>query len=531
MSWNPFTIAGVLDEILEWIAARVADVIDALWRLLSWAFLVVPDVTALPQVEAIGTRALFIANTCYVVAIVACGVVVMGRDSVQARYGVAELAPRLLIGIIGANFAMPMCRELIALGNALIQALIGEPVTTDGSLDQLRRTIVDALTNPANALLTLVIGVVIAVLAAMIMVGWVLRLGLLVILIGLAPAALACHGTPWTEPAAKLWWRAFLGVFATVGGQGLALHTGLTVFVSPTANLPALGLPNDPTGTLNLFIVCCLLLAVTRIPALVRRYVTGGQSRNVVGAFVRVAIVQQLGRALTGGLWGGAGRAAAGAAAGRTRRAGNLVARAGGVPLPQPAAVRGGAMPGPVARRPPRTAAASTSARPSEAQPGLDGIRLDQPAAVSRAGPGAGARRVPAGRTPATAMPQRMPRWRRWWAYTESGTGWPSGASRRASGTGWPAESVSGPRVPPVLHALPESARTPAGTGWPVDRPAAPGPAAARTASGTGWPSVPTYGPRTTRTSAAARAAATPRPRPAPRPAAGHGSSGTGWPG
>ncbi|WBB91420.1 hypothetical protein [Verrucosispora sp. WMMC514] len=487
--YNPFTIAAVLDRILEWIAARVADVIDALWRLLSWAFLVVPDVTALPQVQTISTRALLIANTCYVLAIVACGVVVMARDSVQARYGVAELAPRLLIGIIGANFAMPMCRELIAVGNALIQALIGGSVTTDGSLDQLRRTIVDALTNPANALLTLVIGVVIAVLAAMIMVGWVLRLGLLVILVGLAPAALSCHGTPWTEPVATLWWRAFLGVFATVGGQGIALHAGLTVFVSPTANLPALGLPNDPTGTLNLFIVCCLLLAVTRIPGLVRRYVTGGQSRNVVGAFVRVAIVQQLGRALTGGLWGGAGRAAAGAVVGRTRRAGNLVARTGGVPLPQPSGVRTGAGPGPVARRPPRTAAASTSARPSQAQPGV------------------GVRRVPSGRTPATAMPQRMPRWRRWWAYTESGTGWPSGASRS-----WPAESVPGPRVPPVLSAVPESART---------------------ASGTGWPSVPTYGPRTTRTSAAARAAATTRsrPRPSARPAAGRDSSGTGWPG
>ncbi|WBB52428.1 hypothetical protein [Verrucosispora sp. WMMD573] len=489
--YNPFTIAAVLDRILEWIAARVADAIDALWRLLSWAFLVVPDVTALPQVQTISTRALVIANTCYMVAIVACGVVVMARDSVQARYGVAELAPRLLIGIIGANFAMPMCRELIALGNALIQALIGESVTTDGSLDQLRRTIVDALTNPANALLTLVIGVVIAVLAAMIMVGWVLRLGMLVILVGLAPAALSCHATPWTEPVATLWWRAFLGVFATVGGQGIALHAGLTVFVSPTANLPALGLPNDPTGTLNLFIVCCLLLAVTRIPGLVRRYVTGGQSRSVVGAFVRVAIVQQLGRALTGGLWGGAGRAAAGAAVGRARRAGNLAARSGGVPLPQPAGVRSGAGPGPVARRPPRTAAASTPVRPSQAQPGA----------------GAGVRRVPAGRTPATAMPQRMPRWRRWWAYTESGTGWPSGASRN-----WPAESVPGPRVPPVLSAVPESART---------------------ASGTGWPSVPTYGPRTTRTSAAARAAATTRsrPRPSPRPAAGRDSSEAGWPG
>ncbi|MEV7230881.1 hypothetical protein AB0M79_28230 [Polymorphospora sp. NPDC051019] len=387
MLWDIVGISPLLDAVLRWMAERVAEVINILWGLLSSAFLIVPDVTVLPQVQAVGSRALWIVNTCYVLAIIACGVVLMARDSVQARYGVTELAPRLVIGIIAANFAMPMSREFINLGNTLIQAVTGGPVADDGSLGQLQRTILAALTNPANALLTLIIGGVIATLAATIMAGWILRLGLLVILVCVGPAALACHGTLWTEPVAKLWWRAFLGVFATVGGQALALHTGLTVFVSPTANLPALGLPDDPTGTLNLLIVCCLLLAVTRIPALVRRYVTGGQSRNVVGAFVRVAVVQQLGRALTRGLLGG-GCVTARAGADRTRRAPKAGGPGGGTPvggLPLPRPARGsGTTPGPVRRR-------TEAAAPAQA----------------------GAPNLPPERTPGTAMPKRYPRRRR----------------------------------------------------------------------------------------------------------------------
>ncbi|MDG4838276.1 hypothetical protein O7631_17295 [Micromonospora sp. WMMD967] len=481
MFWDIVGVGTLLDEILTWLAQRVADIIDALWSLLSSAFLVVPDVTGLPQVQTISARALMIVNTCFVLAIIACGIVIMGRDSVQARYGVGELAPRLVIGFIAANFATPLSKGLIELGNALTQALTSDSVATDGSLAQMKRTVVDALTNPANALLTLIIGIAIATLVAMIMVGWILRLGLLVILVGIAPVALACHATPWTEPAAKLWWRAFIGALATVIAQALALHTALTVFLSPTANLPALGLPNDPTGTFNLFIICCLLLAVVKIPALMRRYVTGGQSNNVVGAFIRVAIVQQVSRALTGGLWRG-GRQA-------SLSAGRVAARQTGPggpgtspSLPRPTG--GGPRPGPVPRRTAPTAA---------------------PAPAERALP-----QVPSGRTPATAMPQRMPRWRRWWAYTDSGTGWPTDS---------PDQGMRGTSRPP--HG---SGATPSSIG--------PGPASAHTPSGTGWPSTTAYGPRTARASAAARSQATSPlpPTPSSRPSARRNSTGNGLP-
>jgi hypothetical protein len=71
--------------------------------------------------------------------------------------------------------------------------------------------------------------------------------------------------------------------------------------------LPALGLPVDPFGFVNLFIIVVLLWTTVKIPALVRRHVTaGGRSPNFLGAVIRVVVVQQL----TRGLGRGAGRAA-----------------------------------------------------------------------------------------------------------------------------------------------------------------------------------------------------------------------------
>lgn len=90
--------------------------------------------------------------------------------------------------------------------------------------------------------------------------------GLLVVAVGIAPIALALHGTPQTEGAAKLWWRTILGTLGTVVMQAVALHTTLSIFLNPNTNLTVLGLPGDPGAVMNLLIVVCLLWGVLKIP-------------------------------------------------------------------------------------------------------------------------------------------------------------------------------------------------------------------------------------------------------------------------
>jgi hypothetical protein len=109
---------------------------------------------------------------------------------------------------------------------------------------------------------------------------------------------LALHGTPQTEPAAKLWWRTMLGTLGTVVIQAVTLHTTLTTFLNPQANLPALGLPGDPGVVMNLLIVLCLLWAILKIPSMMRRYVTKS-SPSQAGMILRVVLIQQLTRGLS----------------------------------------------------------------------------------------------------------------------------------------------------------------------------------------------------------------------------------------
>lgn len=294
----------LLDAIPRWLAGQVAEALNRLWGLLTSTVLWVPDVTGLPQVQQLTNASTVVVNTGFVLAILTAGVTVMTRETLQVRYGIADLGPRLVVAFVAANMAGPITRALIGAANTLTAALTGEGIAQSGAFRQLARTVTASLADPGAAGLVAVIGLIIAVLVGMLIVLWIVRLGVLVCLAGIAPLALACHSLPFTDPAAKLWWRAILGTLATVVLQAFVLHAALAVFLDPNANLPALGLPADPTGTLNLFIVACLLWVVVRIPGLIRRYVTRGGGHSVGGYVLRVLVVQQLTRGVTRGLTG-----------------------------------------------------------------------------------------------------------------------------------------------------------------------------------------------------------------------------------
>ncbi|GAA3732219.1 hypothetical protein GCM10022225_12710 [Plantactinospora mayteni] len=238
----------LIGSILQWFAETVIGVLEALWELLSVTAFVSLDVTGLPQVTAFASTSLHIVNVCYVLAFLWAAILVMGRDTIQSRVGPGELIPRLVIGLIAANYAIPICSTVIGLANALTAALTGQDITSPGSMQQLRDTTVSALGSPtgatAGSFLLLLIGLLIAVLTGILLVQWIIRLGFLVVAVGVAPIALALHGTEQTEGGAKLWWHAILGTNGIVVLQAVALHTTLTVFLNPDSNLGVLGLPD-----------------------------------------------------------------------------------------------------------------------------------------------------------------------------------------------------------------------------------------------------------------------------------------------
>jgi Family of unknown function (DUF6045) len=438
----PFPDAGdiaesMLDTAVGWLAKAILAALKALWGLLAQTAFTSPDVTVLPQVVTISGRSQLVVNAAFVLAIIAVAATVMTHETVQVRYGVGDLVPRMVVGFIAANFATPICSNLIQTANALTAALTGDAITAAGSFDQMRQVVTGALTNASDSFLLVVVGLVIAVLTGVLLVYWLVRTGVLIILVGIAPVALACHSTPFTDGAARLWWRSLLGVLATVTLQAFAMHTALSIFLDPNANVAALGIPRDPTGTLNLFIVACLLWVTVKIPGMVRRYVMRGGQQGSAGLFLRMLLIQQVSRLVRLPLGRGRTTTARVAAGGSGRQA----VAAGGpsvantvvpywrprMPRPTPGGTRTATSAtnsttprgpssagGTATTRPTTGGSASTSASPSAGTSSSPPPRSTRPpvraAGVTPTPPPSGPRPVIApGVNPATAMPKTRP--------------------------------------------------------------------------------------------------------------------------
>jgi hypothetical protein len=486
-------IGWALDKAVSWILDAVRDTLNLIWKLLASTLFHLPDVTGLPQVQTLAARGLLVVNTGYVLVIIVTGLLVMTQGSLQIRYGAGELLPRLVIGLGAANFATPICVALITVANALVQALTGRGIASTDTLQQLLRMITQQLHDPVAALLSAVIGVILVVLVVMLIIGWITRFFLLVVLCGIAPVALACHGSPWSEGAAQLWWRSMGGVCVTVVLQAVALNTSLSILLDPQANLAGYGLPLEPSGLLNLVIVAVLLWFTVRIPSLVHRYLSAtGNRPNLVGALVRLVIAQQVtrgfGTALRGavstvgasrGSHTSAGRHLGGGSRGRT---GASKQGTGNLPLGAPQYSRGshGELGRHVSGSTRGRSGQSLPAPQAQATPGPSNSPPNSPTAAGRwagpAGPGM------------TTGP---------WPAHRTGIGWPGspagpGAARRSRGpTGWPG-TPDPPRSAPAHSHRSHPTRTtgggttrPIGTGWPAPPPQTPSPSARSTGAGT----------------------------------------------
>ncbi|MEU8001538.1 hypothetical protein AB0B66_10295 [Catellatospora sp. NPDC049111] len=313
-----FFTGQMIAAVIGWLATNVDNALNVLWDLLSNSLLRSPDVTVLPQIKQFAGTSLTVVNTAYILAVLATALMIMGRDTIttQSPYGPGELIPRLIIGFIGANFALPLMSMIIRFANSVTAAMTDKPIADQTTLPYLRQLVRSALpvmTTPdgkvlptpptPSAFLLVLIGLLIAVLLAILLMQWITRLGLLLFLAGISPIAMALHGTPWTEPAAKLWWRSLFAALGTVTAQALVMHLAMQILLTPASNLPVLGMPGDPGAVLNLLVAACILIGVIKIPGLMKRFaLRGGGSSG--GRVIGFLVLQQATRMLTGRLPG-----------------------------------------------------------------------------------------------------------------------------------------------------------------------------------------------------------------------------------
>jgi hypothetical protein len=287
----------MMNGLVSWLAEKVTDLLGGLLAFLASSIFVSPDVTVLPQVTSIADKSALIVSACFILAIIAVGLAAMVGDSIEMRYGIKELLPRLVVGFVLSTFAVPLTGVLIDIANTLTVSLTGTSAPTTEAVTFVRARLASAMTDQSSALLMTIIGLLIVVLMFMLVGTWLVRIGVLVVLAGIAPVALACYATPWTQGAAQLWWRALLGCLATPALQAVAFSAGVDLLIDPKSNLPiVLGLPGS--DAVNLMLVIVVLWVTIKIPGMVRRYATRAGSPNAGAVLLRAVFIQGVTRHL-----------------------------------------------------------------------------------------------------------------------------------------------------------------------------------------------------------------------------------------
>jgi hypothetical protein len=291
----------LMEQLLDWLADAVGASLDALLALFGGTLLSVPDVTALPQVPQLWSQMVGIVNVCYVIAIVAGFAIAMTHETVQFQYAVKDIAPRLVFGAVAANFSLDWSHRILVLAQQLLDAITEGLLAGIDPAATVRNQVIGSLSAPqASLVLVLIVACLVVFLFAATLFGWLIRFGVLLVLVVAAPLALACHSLPQTDGVARLWWRSLLGTIGTQLLQALVLLAGLGVFLTPSDPVAvAMGVPGG--GVLNLLVLLALLWTAVKVPSLMRRYVLRSGGNNVGAYLVRVLLVQQVaGRVLPG---------------------------------------------------------------------------------------------------------------------------------------------------------------------------------------------------------------------------------------
>ncbi|SCG59685.1 conjugal transfer protein TrbL family protein [Micromonospora halophytica] len=294
-------MAWALNQILDWFAGLLLDCLNGLITAITRALLITPDVTSLPQVQALTGRSIWVVDTVFVLVFVAAGVLTMvaGGDE-RARYTAKDLLPRCVVGFVTAHFSQLIAGKLIEFANAFTTALTAQDFNGDGALDAVKTHLMAARDQTAGLLFVVCLAIIVFLLAAT-ACSVIVRFAVALVLTAVAPIALACHALPQTDPVARMWWRSYVAMLAIPVVQAFVLFAGQWMLLDTSTMLPLLGLPVEPGGVLNLFVVMVLLWTTVKVPGLMRRYATsgaGGRGGNAFGAVVRVVVVQQLTRGL-----------------------------------------------------------------------------------------------------------------------------------------------------------------------------------------------------------------------------------------
>jgi hypothetical protein len=287
----------------SWFAGLARSAVNPLFALLGRTLLSTPQVGDFSTVWSLWAGSLAITDASYVLLVLTGGIVVMGHQSVQASYAAKDIAPRLVTGFLAANTSLLLAGKAITVADGLSAALAGQGLDPAAAGAMLRSLIERVLAEGSVFFVLLALFAVALVLVLTVI--YVARLMLTVLLIVIAPLALACHALPQTESAARWWWRAFAGVLLIQAAQAVVLTAATRLFFTEQWAALITGAAAGPQAAVafDAIQLLCLLYILIRIPFWIgRRVWSGGRSplRTAARFVFAAAVLRRITPVLSG---------------------------------------------------------------------------------------------------------------------------------------------------------------------------------------------------------------------------------------
>ncbi|MFI0937428.1 hypothetical protein [Streptomyces sp. NPDC021020] len=320
---------GINAAIGAFFKTIITAALNPLLKLLGDILLATPSLSSLPRVGELWQNSWEIVLAVYAILIALAGIVLMSYESLQSRYSVKEIAPRIPVGLLAAGLSLFLAGKAVDLANALSHAVMGAGADGEGAGNTLATFVLSSFVPGADLFTDIMWVVVIGVLVAL-LITYVVRVALTVILVAGAPLALMCHALPQTDGIARWWWRTFGGVLAIQVAQSLTLITGIRVFLN-SGGLAGKGLFGGvSSGLVNLLVTLALTYILFKIPFWILGSVRVGQGRSFAGRAARAYLMYQT----LGVLRGAGGPAHGGRGASPRPGVGGVPQRPGGGPVP-----------------------------------------------------------------------------------------------------------------------------------------------------------------------------------------------------
>ena len=253
--------------INAWIRS-LADAVTAPALNAAGALLLqTPDFTTIADVRRLWTIGVGVADSAFVLAALWAGVLIMASGTVDGMYSAKRLLSRLVLAAVLSNASLALCGALIGIDNALVTTLVGANPTVDVWGQAVSKVTGDV--PPSVQIPSALLSLVVAVIALLLAVVYIVRDFMLLVATVIAPLALATYGVPQFDEVARVWGRVYAACLFVQVVQAELLNVGMQLVThSDWIGAPA-------SEFVDLLVLLVLLSASAKLPFWAFRWAFG----------------------------------------------------------------------------------------------------------------------------------------------------------------------------------------------------------------------------------------------------------------